>query len=51
LTGGFTAFEPKGLWPAVRARGWKNESSRFAFLSAAKAVKTNSKKSKPLSVI
>jgi hypothetical protein len=28
---GLAAFEPKGLWPAMRAAGRKNESSRFAF--------------------
>jgi hypothetical protein len=37
-TGGFTAFEPFGLWPATRAAVRKNESSRFAFFLTAKAV-------------
>jgi hypothetical protein len=36
--GGFAAFEPFGLWPATRAAASKNESSRFAFLLAAKAA-------------
>jgi hypothetical protein len=38
LTGGFTAFEPFGLWPATRAAVRKNESSCFAFFLTAKAV-------------
>jgi hypothetical protein len=29
----FTAFEPFGLLPAMRAAARKNESSRFAFFS------------------
>jgi hypothetical protein len=36
---GFTAFEPFGLWPAVRAADGKNESSRFAFFSRRKGGK------------
>jgi hypothetical protein len=37
----FTAFEPFGLWPASRAAGRKNESSRFAFFPYRKGGKEN----------
>jgi hypothetical protein len=35
------AFEPKGLWPATRARGWeKCKAGAFIFPAAKAAKKT-----------